>query len=668
MKSIVYIIISSILLFALPKNSIIAQTDLDNLPGDTTLPSSKKELMSLASYEKGSYKYSIEDFIQYPTQFSFQFSPTGLYLSYKERDETGKIHLYIKNTTTGEISQIIEQGKDLIREYGWANNERIYYLKDNGGDENYHLFAVDIDGKNQIELTPFENVEAVIINSLKARKDYMIVKMNKDNPQVYEPYKINIKTGNLVKLFTIKNPANQIRSYCFDKDGMLKGYTQLRNGTDYVYFYRADKNKPFVEVVEWSSKDKFKIIDFDYSTEIPNDAFVLSNINGNTDEIISFDFEKKQVLRRIFSNRTYDIKGLAFSQKRNHEIDYYYFEGEKNIIVPVSKSYAKLHNKFAEYFKDKCFSIIDKTFAEDKYLLLVESDKVYGVYYLYDAKSDDFKELFNLKSNLKEEDMAEVRAIKLISRDSLTLHGYLTIPKESETGKKVPLIVHPHGGPHYVRDSWEFNPENQLFANRGYAVLQINFRGSHGYGKEFYQASFKQIGRKMLNDIEDGVAYVKTLGLINENKIAIYGGSYAGLATLQSLIKTPDLYTCGVDYVGPSNLFTFFESMPPYMKPRMNMLYAAWYNPNIEEEKQIIKEVSPALNIDKLNKPIFVIQGANDPRVNINESDQIVQKMREKGFDIPYMVKYNEGHGFIHEENEIELYNALLGFLAKYLK
>jgi dipeptidyl aminopeptidase/acylaminoacyl peptidase len=301
-------------------------------------------------------------------------------------------------------------------------------------------------------------------------------------------------------------------------------------------------------------------------------------------------------------------------------------------------------------------------------LLFVESDKIYGVYFLYDAKKDEFKELFNLKSNLTEKDMAEVRPIKFTSRDSLTIYGYLTITKESETGKKVPLIVHPHGGPHYVRDSWEFNPENQLFANRGYAVLQINYRGSHGYGKEFYQASFKQIGRKMLNDIEDGIAYLKTLDLINKNKIAIYGGSYAGLATLQSLIKTPDLYTCGVDYVGPSNLFTFFESMPPYMKPRMNMLYAAWYNPNIEEEKQIMKEVSPALNVDKLNKPIFVIQGANDPRVNINESDQIVQKMRERGYDIPYMVKYNEGHGFVHEENEIELYNAMLGFFGKYLK
>lgn len=668
MKSIVYTIIASILVFAPLQNILTAQTVTKKLPGDTTLPSSKKELMKLASYEKGSYKYSIEDFVQYPTQFSFQFSPTGLYLSYKERDEAGKIHLYIKNTITDEITRVLEQGEDLIREYGWANNERIYYLKDNGGNEIYHLFAVDINGKNRIELTPFDNVETVIVNDLKAQKKYMIIKMNKDNHQVYEPYMINIETGDLHKLFEIKNSANQIHSFFFDNDGVLRGYTQLQNGTEYEFFYRSNQNEPFQQVVKWSSKDKFKIIDFDYSTENPDDAFVISNINSNTDEIISFDFGKKRVSKRIFSNATYDVKGLACSQKRAYEIDYFYYEAEKNTIVPVSKTYTKLHNRFAEYFKDKCFSITDKTFTEDKYLLFVESDKLYGMYFLYDAKKDKFKELLNCKPNLKEEDMAEVRPIKFTSRDSLTIYGYLTFPKESKTGKKVPLIVHPHGGPHYVRDSWGFNPENQLFANRGYAVLQINYRGSHGYGKEFYQASFKQIGRKMLNDIEDGISYVKTLDLINENKIAIYGGSYAGLATLQSLIKTPDLYTCGVDYVGPTNLFTFFESMPPYMKPRMNMLYAAWYNPNIEEEKQIMKEVSPALNIDKLNKPIFVIQGANDPRVNINESDRIVRMMRERGFDIPYMVKYNEGHGFVHEENEIELYNAMLGFFAKYLK
>jgi len=665
---IITVLISSLLFCALPENNLTAQTKANTLPGDTTLPSSKEELMKLALSEKGNYEYSIHDFIQYPTQYSFQFSPNGQYLSYKERDEKGKIHVSIKNTVTDEVSQVIEEKHDLIGEYGWVNNERLYYLKDNGGDENYRLFAIDIDSKNQIELTPFEKVETVVINKLEGQKNHMIIKMNKDNRQVYEPYRINIKTGKLDKLFEINDPSNQIHSYYFNKEGVLKGYSELQNGTDYVYFYQSDKDTSFKETLRVSSKDKFRMIDFDYSTENPDDAYVITNINSNTDEIVSYDFRKKQIIERLHSNEKYDIKGIASSPKRGYEVDYYYYEGEKNVIVPISETYTKLHDELVKFFKDKSFTITSVTEEEDKYLILVESDKIYGIYYLYDVANNEFKELFNLKENLKENDMSAVRPINFISRDGLTIYGYITIPKQAESGVKVPLIVHPHGGPHYVRDHWEMNPENQLFANRAYAVLQINYRGSYGYGKEFYQASFKQIGRKMLDDIEDGVAFVKTLDIIDENKIGIYGGSYAGLAALQSLVKTPDLYTCGVSYVGPSNLFTFFESMPSYMKPRMNMLYDAWYNPNIKEERQIMKEVSPALNVEKIRKPVFIIQGANDPRVNIIEADQMVKKMRDKGFEIPYMVKYNEGHGFVHEENKIELYNAMLGFFAKHLK
>lgn len=295
------------------------------------------------------------------------------------------------------------------------------------------------------------------------------------------------------------------------------------------------------------------------------------------------------------------------------------------------------------------------------------SDKLYGIYYLYDAVKDIFKEVFNLMPELNPNDMAEMRPIKFKSRDGLTIYGYLTIPKQAKSGK-VPLIVNPHGGPYGVRDDWGYNPETQLFASRGYATLQINYRGSGGFGKAFFLAGNKQIGRKMLDDLEDGVAYVKTLNLIDDNKIAIYGASYGGLATLGSLVKTPDLYKCGVDYVGVSNLFTFFKSFPAYWKPYLGQVYAQWYDENSAKDQEIMKKVSPALNADKITKPLFVIQGANDPRVNINESDQIVKKLRSKGFDIPYMVKYNEGHGFGHEANRIELYESMMGFFAKNLK
>lgn len=658
MKSIVYMFLCIIIGI----NRLHAQS---NLPGDTTLPSSKYELLEVASLEKGEYKYSVEDFIQTPKQFDFRLSPDGQYLSFKERDNNGKIHISVKNIETDSISQVIQENKEIIGDYGWISGNRFYYMMDNGGDENYHLYAVDIDGKNQIDLTPYGKVQVSVLSEIES---FLIIQMNKDNSQIYEPYKINFRTGELIKLFEITDPSKQIHSYNFDKDGNLKGYTQLLNDTDYVFYYRAASDKPFEKVIQTSSKDKFRIINFDYSSENPNDAYVLSNVDNNTTQILKYDLIEKRVLRKEFSNDTFDIEGLRLSSKRAYEIDYYSYIADRWVDVPVSKTFVRLFEKIGNRFGDMKVSVSNMTKNEDKCLLLAESDKIQGVYYLYDIAHDTFKELFNLRPNLKEEDMARVLPITFKSRDGLVLHGYLTLPKQVEQSQKVPLILHPHGGPSYVRNIWCFDSEQQLFANRGYATLQINFRGSSGYGKQFVKASFKEIGRKMLNDLEDGIAYVKTLGYIDDNKIAIYGASYAGLATLQSLVKTPDLYACGVDYVGPSNLFSFFNSMPPYMKPRMQMLYDAWYDPNSIDEQEIIKQVSPLLNVDKIKKPIFVIQGANDSRVNINESDQIVRSLRTRGFEVPYMVKYNEGHGFRHEDNELEFYKTMLGFLAKHLK
>ncbi|KGO84375.1 S9 family peptidase [Flavobacterium beibuense] len=646
----------------------MAAQEKTDLPGNTSLPSSKQELEKLAAQEKGSYKYSVEDYFKKPMQSSFKFSPDGKFFSYMEKDDNGKRHVYVKNTATDKVTRVIEEGKDLVRGYGWANNNRLIYIMDNGGNENFHLFAVNLDGANQKELTPFDGVKVNVLNMLKDQKDYMIIEMNKDNPQVFEPYKININTGELEKLFENTDLSNPISGYDFDKDGNLKAYTQQQNGTDYVLYYRLGNDKPFKKAKETNWQQQFSILEFNYATPNPHDAYVLTNLDNDTKEIVLYDFEKGKTIKKIFSNDTYDLSGTETSRKRGYELDAYYYTGEKSEVVPVSETYKKLYKKFKKQFGDKEVAITNVTDDEDKYLLYVGSDKLYGIYYFYDAEKDTFKEIFNLMPNLKEKDMAEMRPVKFTSRDGLTVYGYLTIPNEVKNGKKVPLIVNPHGGPYGPRDVWGFNPETQLFASRGYATLQVNYRGSGGYGKEFYLAGNKQIGRKMLNDLEDGVAYVKSLGMIDDSKIAIYGGSYGGLATLGSLVKTPDLYTCGVDYVGVSNLFTFFKSFPPYWKPYLKQVYAQWYDETSQTDIEIMKQVSPALNVDKITKPLFVVQGANDPRVNINESDQVVENLRKRGFDVPYMVKYNEGHGFGHEDNRLELYKCMVGFFAKHLK
>lgn len=655
----------AIIFLSLMSNLSFSQEADKKLPGNPELPSSEEALTALAALEKGTYKYSVEDYFRRPKQSSFRFSPDGMHLSYREKDAENKNHVYVKNTQTDKIVRVIEEGADLVRGYGWANENRLIYVKDKGGDENYHLFAVDLDGKNNAALTPYDGVRVSILNPLRDQKDHMIIQMNKDNAQIFEPYKINIKNGELEKLFENKDPKNPISGYDFDKDGNLRAYTQQQNATEYVLHYRVDKT--FEPVITTSWKDNFSILGFDYTSKNPHEAFVLSNMESNTNEIVLYDFEKKKVIKKIYANPTFDVGGMSRSRKRNYEVDYYYYTGEKSVVVPVSETYKQLHEKFTKKFKEYDFSIVSKTDEEDKFLIYISSDKLYGVYYLYDIAKDNFKEVFNLMPELSPETMAEMRPIKFTSRDGLTIYGYITIPKEAEKGK-VPLIVNPHGGPYGPRDYWGFNPETQLFASRGYATLQVNYRGSGGYGKAFYLAGNKQIGRKMLDDLEDAVAYAITLGFIDKNKMAVYGASYGGLATLGSLVKTPDLYKCGVDYVGVSNLFTFFKSFPPYWKPYLGQLYEQWYDENSPEDQEIMKQVSPALNVDKITKPLFVVQGANDPRVNIDESDQVVKNLRDRGFDVPYMVRYNEGHGFAHEENRIALYKAMMGFFAKHLR
>ncbi|WP_196895293.1 S9 family peptidase [Aureivirga marina] len=637
-------------------------------PGNPDLPSTKKELQKLANWDTGNYSYSVADYFQKPSKSSFEFSPDGKYLSFKEKDEYGKSHVYVKNTETNKITKVIEEKDELIRNYGWMNNKRLVYLMDKGGNENYHLFAINIDGSNNKELTPFENVTVQFLNGLKEQPDYVIIAMNKDNPQIFEPFKININTGEIEKLYENKDIANPIFGYEFDKDGELRAITRQHNAVNYILYYRENEKAEFKPIKETTWKDKFEIIDFAYDKENPHLAYMESNVDSDKREIILYDLAKKQKVKTVFKNKEYDVDGMSRSRKRNNEIDYFSYEGDKFEIVPKSKTYKKLHKKFLKQFGNKSFYVQSKTDAEDKFLIYTTSDKLYGKYFLYDVKNDSFKELLNLMPQLKEKDMAEMRPIKLKTRDGLTIHGYLTIPKNASKTNKVPLIVNPHGGPYGERDSWGFNPETQLFASRGYATLQLNYRGSGGYGKEFFLAGNKQIGRKMLNDLEDGVAYAKKLDFIDGNKVAIYGGSYGGLATLGSLVKTPDLYTCGIDYVGVSNLFTFFDSFPAYWKPFLGQVYEQWYDAESKEDQEIMKQVSPALNVDKITKPLFVVQGANDPRVKIGESDQIVENLRKRGVNVPYLVKYNEGHGFHHENNRIELYTYMMGFFAKHLK
>ena len=638
---------------------------VSKLPGDASLPSSEEDLKKLAAYDKGDFKYKVEDYFSKPKASGFQLSPDGKYMSYKEKDENGKRHVYVKEIATGKVQRAIEEKEELIGDYSWKTNNRLIYVMDQGGNENDHIYAVNIDGTNNVDLTPYEGVKAGFLNFLKEQKDYVIISMNKNNKQLFDPYKLNIVTGEAVQLFENTDIENPIDDYSFDKNGELRAYTKMVNGIESELYYKDLTTGEFKLAKHTSWYDTFEIRNFNYSSANKDEIYVLTNLDSDKARIVLYDFKNNKIVKEVFSNPDYDVLGMASSRKRNYEIDYFVYRGEKTVIVPVSDFYKDFHERMENEFKGKEFSIAGYDDDENTFLVVVQSDKLVGTYYQYDAKTKRFSLLYDLMPQLKEEDMAEMRPITFTSRDGLTIHGYITLPKATLQGGKVPLIVLPHGGPQGLRDSWEFNPATQLFASRGYATLQVNFRISGGYGKEFLKAGFKQVGRKVMDDIEDGVNYVIEQGWVDKNKMAIFGGSHGGYATLMGLIKTPDLYTCGVDYCGISSIFTFFESFPSYWKPYTKMVKEIWYDVDDPKEAEIAKEVSPLFQVDKIKKPVFVAQGGNDPRVNINESDQIVKSLRAKGFEVPYMVKYNEGHGYQREENNLDLFKCMMGFFAK---
>ncbi|MFA7272656.1 MAG: S9 family peptidase [Crocinitomicaceae bacterium] len=645
---------------------LILKKTVKTIPGNTALPSSEADLLALANLETGKFAYSVEDFFKNPEASNFKLSPNGQYISFLKRNEEGKKTLIVKEVATEKEMEVVKDGTDIIKAYLWASDNRILYMKDNGGDENFHFFGINIDGTNDRELTPFPGVKSDLLETLEEDKDHIVISLNKDNAQQEEPYKLNVNTGELTKLFTVPEGGNPVVGYLFDKSGELRGITYVVNGVQTQIQYKIDGQ--FVELMTLELGSDFSILDFNYASKNRDEVYVATNLNSDKTEIILYDLRAKKEIRKVYSNDTYDVSNINLSEKRKYELDYILFNGEKMIVVPMSETYKKINARLKKEFGNKDFYTTYRSKDESVMLVVVTSDKMVGEYYSYNTKTDKIKLLYKLLPHLKESDMAEMRPITFKSRDGKTIHGYITLPKAALNGQKVPMIVMPHGGPQGIRDSWGFNPENQLFASRGYATLNINFRISGGYGKEFMMAGFKQIGRKAMDDVEDGIAYAVEQGWINQDKIAIYGASHGGYAVLRGLTKTPELYACGVDYVGVSNLNTFMGTIPAYWEKYRDFLYETWYNPTIPEEKAIMDEISPALHTDKIQKPLFVVQGANDPRVNIDEADQIVEKLRARGITVPYMVKYDEGHGFYKEANRLDLYKAMMGFFAENLK
>ncbi|MDR2126778.1 MAG: S9 family peptidase, partial [Prevotellaceae bacterium] len=383
----------------------------NKLPGDVSLPSTDEELAKLIAFDKGDFKYKVEDYFARPKASAFQFSPNGKYLSYREKDENNKRHVFVKEIATGKIQRVIEEKEELVQGYNWVNDERLVYMMDRGGNENYHIYAVNIDGTNNIDLTPFEDVQAGISNLLKEQKDFIIIEMNKNNKQVFEPYKLNVVTGEMVQLFENKDIANPIQGYDFDKDGELRAYSKLVNGVEAELWYKDLTTGEFKLIYHGTWYEGFGILGFDYAGANPDYAYVATNVGSDKMRIVLYDFKNNKIVKEVFSNPDYDVSSMSRSRKRNYEIDYFSYEGEKNVIVPVSAFYTDLHNRMEKEFKGKESYVVDYDDDENTFLLVVQSDKLYGTYYQYDVKTKKFALLYDLMPQLKEEDMAEMRPI-----------------------------------------------------------------------------------------------------------------------------------------------------------------------------------------------------------------------------------------------------------------
>ena len=604
-------------------------------------------------------QYAVEDFFRNPEKVNFSLSPDGKFYAYMAPYKR-MLNVYVREI--GKEAEIQLTYDTLRSVYGffWANNERILYIKDSGGDENMKLFGVNKDGSNLTALVDFPKVRTEMIDDLPDIDEFVIIGLNKRVPQVFDPYRLNVNTGELTML--AENPGN-IVGWMTDHNGELRVAFAVVEGVNTSLLYRDTEKDPFREILQTTFKETMSPQFFTFDN---TKLYAVSDLGRVKLAAVVFDPMLAKEEKVLYENTDYDVDQLVYSRARKVLTAARYTSWKRERFF-FDSEFETMMNDLKSKLGDLEFDLVSNNKAEDKFLVLAHSDKSLGTYYLYDKRSGILEKISDITPWLDPEEMATMNPVEYASRDGLTIHGYLTLPKgyTMENAKNLPVVVNPHGGPWY-RNQWGFNPEVQFLANRGYAVFQMNFRGSTGYGRKFWEASFKEWGRAMQDDITDGVNWLIDKGIADKERIAIYGASYGGYATLAGITKTPDLYAAAVDYVGVANMFTFMKTIPPYWEPQLQMFYEMVGDP--VRDSLLLSEVSPVLHSDKITTPLFVAQGANDPRVNINESNQMVEALRNRGITVEYMVKEDEGHGFYNEKNQFDFYNAMDKFLAEHLK
>jgi dipeptidyl aminopeptidase/acylaminoacyl peptidase len=597
----------------------------------------------------------LRDFFRNPERDAFKISPDGKTLSFLG-PYRGHRNLFVQPVAGGAPTRLTsEAGRDIV-EYFWKGNDRLLYFRDLAGEENFHLFSVGRAGGRARDLTPFPAARVAPIDPRLDDDRAVLIGLNRRDPGAFDAYRLEVATGKLTLL--AQNPGT-VTSWLADHAGNVR-VAVASDGVHSKLLYRDGGRGPFRTLLSTDFRERLQPLLFTFDDR---KLYVTSNLQRDLAALTIFDPATAREERVVFAHPEVDVQNVEVSERRKRltAASYQTWRDERRFLDPESEAFRRrIADKLPGYEIDPAAHSQDETIV----VVLASNDRSQGGYYLYDGAADKLTKLADLAPWLPEARMAPVKPLTFKARDGLTLHGYLTVPPAAPA--PLPTVVIVHGGPWDQRETWGWNPEVQWLASRGYAVLQVNYRGSSSYGRKFWEASFKQWGRAMQDDISDGVRHLIAQRLADPRRICIFGGSWGGYATLAGLAFTPELYACGVEYSGMSNLVTWMNAAPAYDLPFREMLHAMIGDP--VKDRALLEAVSPALHADQIRAPLFVAQGKNDPRVKIAESDQMVAALRKRGVEVRYLVKADEGHGFASEENRLDFYGAMEDFLAAHLR
>lgn len=591
-----------------------------------------------------------------PERAQPQLSPDGTKVAYIA-PVNGILNLFVGEADGSPGHQVTEESVRSIRSYSWAANSRhLLYLQDTGGDENWHVFTVDVKTGEIADRTPFDGVMAQISGVERRHPDEVLLALNTDNPQLHDVHRLNLVTGELE--LVEKNPGflglgadRDLRvrlAVTMNPDGSIDQLTRDEPGQKWRRFLHI----PFQDTGGFTGAGGFNA---DGTKLVTAHA-----VGANAARLVRIDLATgdQEVL---FEDPEYDVAGIAFNPI-TEEPDLVAVLRERLHWIALDPALQSDLDRLCE-LGDGDLSISSRSDDDSRWLVSISSDRGPTACYLYDRRSGATTLLFKTRPDLEAWTLAAKEPFSFEARDGLKIHGYLTFPPGLER-KNLKTVLHVHGGP-WARDVWGFEGIPQLYANRGYLCVQVNYRGSTGYGKKFVEAANREWAGKMHTDLIDAIDHLAALGYVDRSKVAITGGSYGGYATLVGMTFTPGVFCCGVDIVGPSNLNTLIRSVPEYWKPALAIWTQRVGDPNTEED--FLWSRSPLSRVDQIISPLLIVQGENDPRVKKQESDQIVAAMQERGIPHEYVVVEGEGHGFANAENWIKFAALLERFLAQHV-